>query len=298
MKSNSDFYYARFSRIYPVYLLAFIFDLPRGIGYYLETHSYGKIVNSSISHITMLQSWHPRLATVYNSPAWSLSIEAFFYLVFPFVLPYILKTRKNLVWISYLYLIPLLIFSTMTRLMHFNLSVGIHEVFWRTFPLIRVFEFLIGIYLGKLYVGDHKFVQTLRIHSRVSGILFWVLAIGSLLIFTQNLHISKSVFPNLILVPVFSLMILILTSVDIPMAFLLRNRLMLFLGSSSYALYIFHCPMEPYIEALTNILPVSFTGSTLMIYLIAIFLVSIVIYKFVEIPAQRYLRQKTFWPRK
>ncbi|MBC7430424.1 MAG: acyltransferase [Bacteriovorax sp.] len=296
--SSAQFYYARFSRIYPIYFLALIVDLPRGMAYFIENHSPLKMAASSVAYLVMLQSWHPRLATIWNSPAWSLSTEAFFYLIFPFVLPHIMKTRKNIIWIILFYMVPLIIYYLITSIFRFNLEAGIHEVFWRSFPLIRMFEFLIGIYLGKLFLHDHKVVQAIRKNTYLSGIIFWVLAGGSLMLITQESFIPQSLFPNLILLPVFSLMILILISVKVPLAFMLRNKAMLILGSSSYALYILHVPMKPYIERINDLIPLSFTGSPLFIYLILMVVISLVVYYYIEIPAQKILRQKIFSPRK
>ncbi len=72
------FWEARFARIYPVYLLALLLSWPfrgdPGLGL-------------SMAVLTMVQAWNPfhvNYGGAWNSPAWTLSTEAFFYLLFPF----------------------------------------------------------------------------------------------------------------------------------------------------------------------------------------------------------------------
>ena len=45
--------------------------------------------------IGLVQAHIPSFALAWNPPAWSLSAEAFFYLVFPFVAPVILACRRR-----------------------------------------------------------------------------------------------------------------------------------------------------------------------------------------------------------
>ncbi len=87
---------ARFSRIYPVYILSFVLTCI----YYINLMS--KIKSDKIlANVFLYQAWFPRFAESFNIAAWSLSVEAFFYVIFPFLL--LLVTRqpvKRLIWVS------------------------------------------------------------------------------------------------------------------------------------------------------------------------------------------------------
>jgi peptidoglycan/LPS O-acetylase OafA/YrhL len=77
-----DFWVARLSRLYPIYLLTLVISIPMIIG---EFHVRGRL--EFIEGITLtpllLQGLLPRLATFANTVAWALSCELVFYVLFP-----------------------------------------------------------------------------------------------------------------------------------------------------------------------------------------------------------------------
>ena len=78
-KEFASFWEARFARIYPVYFLALLLALP---------FQHRLTLGSASSVIFMVQAWNPlhrEWAGSWNYPAWSLSVEAFFYVFFPFI---------------------------------------------------------------------------------------------------------------------------------------------------------------------------------------------------------------------
>ncbi len=80
--SKRSFYQARFARIYPLYLATWLAAVAASfvLG---DDKSWIGIVLSLI----LLQAWVP-VPEIYgagNSPGWSLSVEAFFYALFPFL---------------------------------------------------------------------------------------------------------------------------------------------------------------------------------------------------------------------
>ena len=286
------FYKARFSRIYPIYLLAFLIDLPRGLFYFLQSKSFGKIFITSFSYLTMLQSWHPRLVAAWNSPAWSISTEVFFYILFPFVIPLVFKIKKNSLCLIGLYIHPMIIYFIMTQIFHLDLESGFYETLWRCFPLIRVSEFLIGIFLAKFYLEKNSFVQLVQSKPQLFGRIFWFLIGISFVTISIDFSIPAEIFPKLILVPLFSLIILILATIEVPLNFLLNNKVNVFLGSASFALYMIHRPIQEYIKMIDMRLGLKFIGSSLVLYLFITILLSLIIYKVIELPTQRFLRRK------
>ena len=79
------FWWERFARIYPAYLFAFIIFLPTGI---YSTWFLGQprlALVTAAFQLSLTQSWVPAAALEWNAPAWSLSVEAFFYVLFPFL---------------------------------------------------------------------------------------------------------------------------------------------------------------------------------------------------------------------
>jgi peptidoglycan/LPS O-acetylase OafA/YrhL len=79
-----NFWIARFSRLYPVYFLALILSLGMLIDEW-HARSHGQFAWGVVLTPLLLQGWHPMLSTFWNTPAWTMCTEAFFYLIFPFV---------------------------------------------------------------------------------------------------------------------------------------------------------------------------------------------------------------------
>jgi peptidoglycan/LPS O-acetylase OafA/YrhL len=97
---------ARFSRIYPVYALSLVAGLP------FLLISLGKVmpgVTTTMAESSLLvapiglQAWFPGTACSLNCPSWSISVELFFYLTFPFLLAPIMRTplKSLLVVVSF-----------------------------------------------------------------------------------------------------------------------------------------------------------------------------------------------------
>lgn len=91
-----EFWIARLSRLYPVYL----FTLLVSTGMLIEefhSRSHGSFALGALLTPLLLQGWHPMLATFWNTPAWTMSTEAFFYVIFPFVVVW--RRPRHLGWL-------------------------------------------------------------------------------------------------------------------------------------------------------------------------------------------------------
>ena len=83
--STSRYLWARVSRILPVYLLALVMV----VSSYAISNNEINLVSLALN-LTLLQSWVSPHPLSLNHPGWSLSVEAFFYFSFPFIL-YLIK---------------------------------------------------------------------------------------------------------------------------------------------------------------------------------------------------------------
>ena len=93
-----DFWLSRFARAYPLLLASLFLDWPRDLVARVALHGLRSGILRSfvelISETLLLQSWYPIFRGI-NGPSWSISAEAFFYLLFPFVAIWIWR-RKGL----------------------------------------------------------------------------------------------------------------------------------------------------------------------------------------------------------
>ncbi|GAB3712001.1 acyltransferase family protein [Flavobacterium koreense] len=81
----ADYMKNRMARIYPVYFLALFIALFTAI-LKLDVNLFDVLYN-----LLMIQTWIPERALTGNPPGWSISVEFFFYFIFPFLLNYIYK---------------------------------------------------------------------------------------------------------------------------------------------------------------------------------------------------------------
>jgi peptidoglycan/LPS O-acetylase OafA/YrhL len=162
------FWQARFARIYPAYIVSLIvsasyfFFAARHLNLPFFSWSKDHLVLASILTVCLLQSWLPQAALAWNSVCWSLSVEAFFYSVFPFVLRHAksMSQRRLLGGIAGFSFLSLL-FSLSYLLLHPDgadkISSGATDLFWKNVlsfhPLVRVPEFLVGMCAGLLFLG-------------------------------------------------------------------------------------------------------------------------------------------------
>ena len=91
---SRDFWIARLSRLYPVYFLALLLSLGMSMDEW-HARSHAQFAWGVVLTPLLLQGWHPMLAAFWNTPAWTMCTEAFFYLIFPAV---VLWKRPRRIW--------------------------------------------------------------------------------------------------------------------------------------------------------------------------------------------------------
>lgn len=91
---SRNFWIARFSRLYPVYFLALLLSLGMLMDEW-HARSHAQFAWGILLTPVLLQGWSPMLSTFWNTPAWTMCTEAFFYLIFPIV---VLWKRPKRIW--------------------------------------------------------------------------------------------------------------------------------------------------------------------------------------------------------
>lgn len=271
---------ARFARIYPVYLLSLLivayfileFLLSPGAGMsgkFAAVAAYGLV----------LQGWMQDPGAGWNTPAWSLSCEFFFYLFLPPLLIWLGRRNRNrlLLLIAAALVLPVLLRRT-----------GI-PMTWK--PILHLGDFLVGIAAARIY-GMVR-------HSR-TGLRrgYWLylpaIALGTLVI----------VFPEVLfgltdlgtaLRPLNGMLVVGLALGGGFFARFLSTGIAQYLGQVSYSMYILHVPLLWWFGNRGPILMGKLQAGMALIYIIGIVLVSAVAFEFVEKPANRRLRN---WARR
>lgn len=287
----SKFWMARFARIYPVYLVSMIFA-----GYVGREQFHQKIhILAFIADLLMVQSWSVRTVNFFNGPAWSLSCEAFFYLVFPFVFmrlrPATLK--KGILafaggWLLAL-AVPLLSLKLYPEAAwHEGIygavgSIPVMRI--RKLPILVLPQFLAGISLGWIYL---RFRPSQKLASFFASAGVITLAVTLMLAD----HIPYILLHNGLLIPIFGLLILGLAESNW-LSRLLSNSVLVLLGEASYALYLIHRVFDAWTMSIFG--PSDWITSAIWKLAIVIPL-SVLLHLFVERPCRRLILQ--WWSRR
>ena len=302
--SSAAFLRARFARVYPVYALSLVIAFPLFVRHSVMQQPAGTSVLQSITAPLLLQSWFPRAACAWNCPGWSLSDEALFYLAFPTLALLLARIRPRawfwaatLCWAAAV-AVPLA--YVLVKPDGLAVVTRLDDVFWldalKYTPLMHLPEFLLGMTTGLLFVR-----RTDRDSPNARGA--WLAFAGLLttaVLLTQSDKIPYPLLHNGLLAPVFAATIYGLACGKGILARILGSRPFVVLGEASYALYLVHAPIRGYWGAAQHASPALQRIPTAVwfpCYVVGAVGAALLIFRFVEEPARRYLRERPFMAR-
>ncbi len=293
------FWIARLARIYPVYLIGFILAAPSTVSRLWaedQMESLPQAAGLAALALSLLQAWAPQTATSWNVPSWSLSVEAFFYFVFPFVADRLSlgQTKRQLMFkLVLLWLLalaaPIIYVTTQGNSASLrSIEAPDAPTAWMEFvmysPMMRLPEFLFGTILGRLFIrGDLRLGASWGIGAALA-----ILAALAFLPMVPHLLVHNGVF-----VPFFAVLIVSLAGGDGSLARFLSLPFLLLLGEASYALYLLHFHARPWIlRALSIVAPDASHNPTLtlVVYVTAIVAISVLVFQYIEVPARRMIK--------
>ena len=189
-----------------------------------------KAIASFSTTALLIQAWfHPRFAISWNGPGWSLSVEAAFYLIFPFLAPRLRALSSS----------GLLVMASLSVALSTALSLIVPRQFanWEYVnelvlfnPLFQIPTFVFGVSLGYYFLRTPERKQNATFVTVVA--LLAILGIGIVCPLLPMLVVHNSVF-----LPFFGLLFIGLARGGCGSRFLSRPSTVL-LGEASYALYI------------------------------------------------------------
>ncbi len=259
------FWKARFARIYPAYFVALLFCFL----FYLYWGTDLRLVDS-IVELLCLQTWKCSSFPGYNYPDWSISVEFFFYLIFPFVI-------KKFVFLSTkLIALIVLVFWFTTQYLYNVIDLDSQKIF-EDFPLFHVSSFIFGVFGGVLFFRYNSFLINLnfvKIFSTliaISGILF-------------TCHFLFGVKENIgFYSPVFLLLIFVFVLDRTYFSVLFANRFADYLGEISYSIYIFQYPVYILAKIFANKLHINVDSLFFLFSFVCLLIgVSMLTHKFIE----------------
>jgi peptidoglycan/LPS O-acetylase OafA/YrhL len=289
--SRRGFWAARFARIYPAYLLAFLLAAPTNLLWTLHVNHGAaaalKLVTGGSAVLGMVQAWTPWTAWYWNYPAWSVSVEVFFYLSFPFLAPLVGRVQKKSTCVLAMFGLWTIALAAPVALYltrHITTAPGLNDHLQMAVeftPLLRLPEFLIGVLLGRL------FVLGCAMRPRLSRGLSYASAGVVIAVLCFSAGIPHPILANGLLAPLFAVLILSLAHGEGLLAKFLSLGYVMLLGEASYGLYILQIP----VAYVLHVLPPHLDFRTFALYATALISISILSLRFFEIPMRRRLKR-------
>lgn len=234
----SKFWLARFARLYPVYLVSMIFAA------YVNRAEFHNPIHlvAFAADLLMLQSWSVHTVYFFHVTAWTLSCEAFFYLVFPFIF---LRMRPRTFSVAILSIAGMWLLALAVPLLclkFYPLAAwgnGAGSPAARTqilrvirIPILALPQFLAGISMGWLYLRFRPGVRQATFLATAG-----VVMLAATLLLAD--HLPFVLLHNGLLIPIFGILILGVTQPNW-LSRLLSNSILVLLGEASYAFYLTH----------------------------------------------------------
>jgi peptidoglycan/LPS O-acetylase OafA/YrhL len=304
--SLREFWQSRFARIYPALAFCMLLTGPGFFFCCIRIQAHDPHFNipewnwiaphmwlGAVLSVTLLESWIPQAALAWNMPNWSLSVEAFFYFMFPFLLPRLTRLSRRqlaaIVPVGWLFaLVCTLAYMRFhpdgaAEITHHTIGPWIYALKYH--PLMRLPEFLMGMAAGLLFLRGER-------NRKMAWplVLLGLTAIAAVVVLSP--WIPFLVIHTALLAPAFAVLIygIALRPAGVGV---LENRAMEALGEASYPFYLLH-PI-----VISMVFQDWRTGGlhhqTLLglgIWLLLAVAIAVLVDRFVERPLRRLLRPR------
>lgn len=282
-----DFWIARISRIFPIHLISFA----------LACVHYASALGKSksleyLSTVFLFQAWIPEYALTFNFPVWTLSVEMFFYLLFPFlILLAVRQPLRRLIWVS----LGVWAVNQIARQVLIHGGFGVDVNFIAYFPLLHLDAFLLGLVGGMWFLAEGK----KAVINPTVNLFFMLASVGVIVFLVAAFKIGARLGAiNGFFSPLFVVIILTLSFDQSIISRFLSQKWLVTLGESSYSLYAFHIPVLWIIgDVLLKFGIVASPIALLVTYAPLMIALSVLIFRRIEWPAQKWFRanpQKMF----
>lgn len=274
---------SRFSRIYPMYfIVTLITFLVKN-----DTNYFNWLLN-----FTLLKGFFDNYKFSGIAQGWTLSVELFFYLLAPFLFYVIKKYKIIFVQSVFFLLIGVLLVVFLKR---YSLTIG---GFFGNFSFMflctffgRSFEFFCGIKLALLikngYLYQFKRLTYFSIICIVGIVLLmsFVPVIYSYKNLLNSVEHPLGIFLNNFCLPIaIGLFFYSLIVQDSLIRRILSSNVSVLLGNSSYIFYLIHL-------GVINLFIKSYISSNNLVIFLALILLSIISFKYVEEPLNRCIKK-------
>jgi peptidoglycan/LPS O-acetylase OafA/YrhL len=253
----------------------------------------------AVLQLTLTQSWVPAAAMEWNAPAWSLSVEAFFYALFPFIFLRLLvfPNRSMILLAIFAFTISQIgaLFgsyfgATLAQLLNStlgfkDLSQDMRDWFVVYFPIFRFPEFLFGMAIGILFTRTPPLTRLWRNMAFLTGLV----GLGTGLVVIAP-HVPAALIENGLLMPFLGL---VLFGLARSKSIFFNHSIFVALGDASYSVYLLHIPVwwwMQYIDSHALHFQTSAPGVFFILYIFTVICASLLSLSTIEEPARKLIR--------
>ena len=274
------YYINRFARIFPLYLFALFLVVVQyaASGYEIKLRD---VVLGSLG----IHAWYPPSSFTLNFPGWSLSVELFFYALFPFLLNRFytrFSWQKVALIVAFIWILSQIFINAALVSPFYKGELTNSYFFLFYFPLLHVNQFLVGnlagLYVMFLYKGagrNYDFVI-------LSILLVFVALIKA------DLYIT---YHNGLLAVLFVPLIVLITLNTGYITRLFSRKAFIFLGEISFSIYILQYPVYLFCIRIFESAGIQSKALIFYSYLVFLIIVSALCYRFIEVPARNKIKE-------
>jgi len=284
------FWKARFTRLYPVYLLSLLMSW-RMVAAEYHAHTHTMFWTGMVLTPLLLQGWVPSLATFLNTPAWAMPAETFMYVLFPWLARVKRPARvsRNLLLLAGVWAVGM---APGVLYLALNPDGIAHVDRWSWGPWLQALKFtplphLASFVFGILLAGLDGLVPR---HGHLRLILGLAGCAGILGIAEMGPLVPYVLMHDGLLMPLFGCIVLGLAGENwLATAFSVRPLVLV--GEASYCLYLLHFNLWNWIHETHLPERVGVSRFDPWLSYAALIAVALAALYLVEKPAQRQLRK-------
>ncbi len=235
---SKAFWVRRAARVCPLYYLSLMLSLNQLMG--IAGDNTLSIVNVVLT-LSMLQAWFPFNPYTWNGVTWTLSVEAFCYLLFPLAVNTIRKRYLTYTAVfTVMCVVPLIISALLLPWIWYD---SYAQSMLSRFPLLRCFDFLLGVCAAS-WEKPAGCPGWLQVYGSFGSLVAWLLLSPFL---SVHWHLYNATG---FLAPLCAWVVFVLARYpgEGPFAWLLGTQPVYLLGKISYAFYLLHTVYDTYAQ--------------------------------------------------